>query len=258
MIIVLSPAKTLDYETPMNGIDYTVANHLSKSAELIRTLKSYETEDISKLMGLSSNLAFLNFERYQSWKKPTKPSADARQAVFAFQGDVYQGLEAATMKKGDLKFAQKHLRILSGLYGVLKPLDLMAPYRLEMGTKLATKKHDDLYGFWKDTLTADINAQLAEQKDSTLINLASNEYFNALNKKDIAGDIVSPVFKDYKNGDYKIISFFAKKARGMMARYIIDNKVTNPDGLATFNYGGYKFNAKLSQDNAPTFTRKTS
>ena len=131
MIIVLSPAKTLDYETPMNGIDYTVANHLSKSAELIKTLKSYETEDISKLMGLSSNLAFLNFERYQSWKKPTKPSADARQAVFAFQGDVYQGLEAATMKKGDLKFAQKHLRILSGLYGVLKPLDLMAPYRLE-------------------------------------------------------------------------------------------------------------------------------
>ena len=179
MIIVLSPAKTLDYESPLNGFDYTTPNFLGKSESLIKIMRSYEPEYISDLMGLSDNLAFLNFERYQTWKKQSKPSKDSRQSIFAVKGDVYQGLDASNLSNSTINYSQNHLRILSGLYGLLKPLDLIAPYRLEMGTKLKSGEINGLYNFWKPELTKAINSDLASQKENTLVNLASNEYFSA-------------------------------------------------------------------------------
>ncbi len=256
MIIVLSPAKTLDYESPLNGFDYTTPNFLVKSESLIKIMRSYEPEYISDLMGLSDNLAFLNFERYQTWKKQSKPSKDSRQAIFAFKGDVYQGLDASNLSNSTINYSQNHLRILSGLYGLLKPLDLIAPYRLEMGTKLKSGEINGLYNFWKPELTKAINSDLASQKENTLVNLASNEYFSALDQTMINGKIISPVFKDYKNGKYKIISFYAKKARGSMARFILENKIEHSKELKNFNLDGYKFSREASSEKNPTFLRK--
>ena len=255
MIIVLSPAKTLDYESPLNGFDYTTPDFLGKSESLIKIMRSYEPEYISELMGLSDNLAFLNFERYQTWKKQNKPSKDSRQAIFAFKGDVYHGLEASNLSKSTINYSQDHLRILSGLYGLLKPLDLISPYRLEMGTKLKSGEIDGLYNFWKPELTKAINSELASQKENTLINLASNEYFSALDQSIIDGRVVSPIFKDFKNGEYKLISFYAKKARGYMSHWMIKNKVTKSDDLKNFNAEGYKYSKKLSTPAEPVFLR---
>jgi hypothetical protein len=256
MIIVLSPAKTLDYESTVDDFDYTTPSFLGKSEALINIMRSYEPDFISDLMGLSDNLAFLNFERYQTWEKRKKPSNKARQAIFAFKGDVYQGLDIDTLPKRAITYSQDHLRILSGLYGLLKPLDLISPYRLEMGTKLKSGDINGLYEFWKQDLTKSINKDLIKQKNKVLVNLASNEYFSALDKNTIEGQTISPVFKDFKNGDYKIISFYAKKARGMMTRYILENKIEKSEEINGFNLGGYKFDKNLSTKLIPTFTRK--
>ncbi len=256
MLILISPAKTLDYETPPQVNDNTQPQFLDHSQELINQLKKMPASKVGKLMHISDNLATLNVSRYKSWKQPLEPGP-AKQSLFAFQGDVYIGLNAATMKKRDVNFAQKHLRILSGLYGVLRPLDLMLPYRLEMGTKLVNKRGQNLYHFWGDNVTDSLNSDMASQKKSLVVNLASNEYFKVVNKQKLNGELISPVFKDKKNGEYKLISFFAKKARGMMARYIIDHRIKSAADLTGFDTAGYRYNKTMSRPNEPVFTRDT-
>ena len=256
MLTVIAPAKTLDYESNLPTDNFSVSSHLTKTKRLIRELRTKDPEKLSDLMGISEKLAFLNFERNMNWSIPKKPSDSARQALFAFKGDVYLGLDALSLEKKDIKFAQDHLRILSGLYGILKPLDLIAPYRLEMGTKLTVGNNNNLYEFWGNDLTESVNRDLKNQKNKTLINLASVEYFSSINKNNLLGQVISPIFKDYKNGEYKIISFFAKKARGMMARFIIDNKIDDPKDLQSFDVSKYKYNKKESTDLFPVFFRK--
>lgn len=255
MIILLSPAKTLDFDSKPVTKSHTQPGFLEDSAELISQLQDLSPADISSLMGVSDTLGELNFDRYQQWQTPFTAS-NAKQAVLAFKGDVYTGLEAETFSSADFKFAQKHLRILSGLYGMLRPLDLMQAYRLEMGVKFANDKGANLYQFWGNKLTEELNAQLKKNKSEVLVNLASNEYFKAVKKKNVDVTIVSPAFKDFKNGDYKMISFFAKKARGLMAAWIIKNKVTDSKELLDFTADGYKYNKKLSSPEVPVFTRK--
>ena len=254
MLILVSPAKTLDFETPPLVDDNTQPLFLDDSQELIDQLKKLPPAKVGKLMNISDKLAKLNAQRFKEWKQPLTPD-DAKQSLFAFQGDVYTGLDAATMKKNDVKFAQKHLRILSGLYGVLRPLDLMLPYRLEMGTKFVNKRGQNLYHFWGDSVTDVLNAELDSMKKPYVVNLASNEYFKVVNKSKLTVNTISPVFKDKKNGEYKLISFFAKKARGMMSRYIIDNRILKPADLHDFDTAGYKYNKKMSTDLEPVFTR---
>ena len=210
MIIVLSPAKTLDYEFDATG-SHSVPAFLSQSSKLIKQLKNKEPKDIASLMGLSDKLATLNYDRYQSWTAAKKVSNDSKQSMLVFKGDVYQGLQAEDLTKSEMNFAQKHIRILSGLYGILRPLDLMKPYRLEMGTKLETENGKNLYEFWGNKIQKNVLNELKDQKSDLLINLASNEYFSALGKLPEDINTISPTFKDYKNGKYKIISFYAKK-----------------------------------------------
>ena len=255
MLIVISPAKTLDFETPPTVDTNTQPDFLKDSRELIKQLKELSPAEVSSLMGISDKLGVLNFDRFNAWKTPfTKKNA--KQAVLAFQGDVYTGLEAESFNKKQFNFAQKHLRILSGLYGLLRPLDLIQPYRLEMGTKFENKRGKDLYEFWGDKITEQINADLKNNKSECLVNLASNEYFKSIQAKDISKPIVTPVFKDYKNGQYKIISFFAKKARGLMSQYIIKNGIKTADELSGFNLDGYKFYKSESDDKTLMFKRK--
>jgi len=254
MLILVSPAKSLDYETPPLVADNTQPLFLDDSQELIDQLKKLPPAKVGKLMNISDKLAQLNAQRFKEWKQPLTTDT-AKQCLFAFQGDVYKGMDADTMKKNDVKFAQKHLRILSGLYGVLRPLDLMLPYRLEMGTKFVNKRGQNLYHFWGDSVTDVLNAELDNLKKPFVVNLASNEYFKVVNKNKLVTDTISPVFKDKKNGEYKLISFYAKKARGMMARYIIDNRVLKPADLQDFDTAGYKYNKKMSTDSEPVFTR---
>jgi len=256
MIVLLSPAKTLDYETPLPLQSFSVSEHLKKSEELIGELRKKDPQGLSGLMGLSDKLANLNFERNMNWEPPISPSEDSRQAIFAFKGDVYTGLSAYSLNKADFKFLDKHVRILSGLYGILKPLDLMSPYRLEMGTKLKNSKGKNLYDFWGSDISESINQSISTHKNKTILNLASVEYFSSVKQGSLAGKVVSPVFKDYKNGKYKIISFFAKKARGLMTRYLIENRIDSPDGLADFNCDGYKYSKSESTDQSPVFLRK--
>ncbi|WP_317932115.1 peroxide stress protein YaaA [Halioxenophilus sp. WMMB6] len=254
MLLVISPAKTLDFETKPVTKTATQPDFLADSALLIDELRELAPQDISALMSISDKLGVLNFDRFQQWSPPF--SADnAKQAVLAFKGDVYTGLEAESFSRDEFKFAQNHLRILSGLYGVLRPLDLMQAYRLEMGTKFANRRGKDLYQFWGDKVTDALNTQLGKLKSEVLVNLASNEYFKAVSSKKIAGRIVTPVFKDLKNGDYKIISFYAKKARGMMAAWIIRNQITDVEQLVNFNVGGYQFSKALSKGDQWVFTR---
>ena len=255
MIIVLSPAKTLDYEFNANG-DHSVPAFLSQSSKLIKELKKKEPKDIASLMGLSDKLATLNFDRYQSWTAAKKVSNDSKPSMLVFKGDVYQGLQAQDLTKSEMKFAQKHIRILSGLYGILRPLDLMKPYRLEMGTKLKTENAMNLYEFWGNKIQKNVLNELKDQKSDLLVNLASNEYFSALGKLPEEINTISPVFKDYKNGKYKIISFYAKKARGLMARWIIQNKVKDFEDFVKFNVDGYKFSKTESTLSTPVFLRK--
>jgi cytoplasmic iron level regulating protein YaaA (DUF328/UPF0246 family) len=255
MLTLISPAKSLDFESPLPTKKYSEPKFLEHSKELIANLKQLSHQDVASLMKLSDSLAELNVHRYQTFKPPFTPS-NARPAVLAFKGDVYLGLEAETLKAKQFDFAQKHLRILSGLYGILKPLDLIQPYRLEMGTRLSNDRGTNLYQFWGDILADALNQELKKHKSKYIINLASNEYFKAAKEKKLEGEIITPVFKDYKNGQYKVISFFAKRARGLMSRYIIDNNIDNPDALKQFDYDGYKYSAKESTANQLVFLRK--
>ena len=255
MIILLSPAKTLDYSKDFN-FQPSVPTFLNDSAKLVKGLKSKEPKDIASLMGLSDKLAALNFERFQSWSASKKIGSDSKHALFVFQGDVYQGLQAENLSKGDVTFAQKHLRILSGLYGELKPLDLIKPYRLEMGTKYKNERGDNLYQFWGDKIKKNIVNELKANKSNLVINLASKEYFSVVGKLPEDIEVVSPVFKDFKNGQYKIISFYAKKARGYMSSWIIKNKVLKSEDLKGFDLEGYKFSNKMSTPSEPVFIRK--
>lgn len=255
MLLLISPAKTLDLETPAPTTEFTQADFLKESKQLISELRVLAPHDISQLMSISDKLGTLNFDRFASWRTPFKPS-NAKQALFAFQGDVYTGMRAETFSPEDIEFAQQHLRILSGLYGLLRPLDLMQAYRLEMGTNFANSRGKNLYEFWGDSITKAINKQLAALNSSVVINLASNEYFSAVKPKLLKAEIITPIFKDKKNGQYKIISFFAKKARGMMSTYIIQNRISTPDAIKQFDVAGYNFNAALSSERDWVFTRE--
>lgn len=255
MIIVISPAKTLDYETSPGTDKFSMPDFLDDSAALIDQLRTLEPDQIGKLMSISAKLATLNSNRYYDWKRPFTPD-NAKQAVYAFKGDVYTGLDAESLSFEDIDFAQQHLRILSGLYGVLRPLDLMQPYRLEMGTQLKNNRGENLYDFWGDKITDAINQEMKNQKTDTLINLASNEYFKSVRTPKINGTIITPVFKDEKNGVYKIISFFAKKARGLMSRYIIQHRLTNPEAIKAFDVAGYYFDAAESSEREWVFKRE--
>lgn len=257
MLIVISPAKTLDYETPAKTKTSTLPDYLDDSAELIHRMREFSALDIAELMHVSSKIAELNFDRFEAWNKNFSEK-NAKQAVLAFKGDVYTGLDAESFSAKDFKFAQSHLRILSGLYGLLRPLDLMQPYRLEMGSKLSNERGKNLYEFWGNTLTDGLNAQLKKIKSEHLINLASNEYFKAVKPKQINGEIITPAFKEYKNGDYKMIGFYAKKARGMLSRFIIQNQLSDIEDIKSFDMEGYKFNKSLSKGNNWVFTRKSA
>lgn len=256
MLILVSPAKTLDYETELDVKDFSVAPLLSDSELLIKELQQKNPDDLSSLMGLSEKLSLLNFDRNMNWARPTKPSESARQAIFAFKGDVYQGLDASSLSKAEIKYANKNLCILSGLYGLLKPLDLMYPYRLEMGTKMKNNRGNNLYEFWGSKVTELVNDLAIENRSKAIVNLASVEYFSVLKTDQINLPIINPVFKDYKNGQYKIVSFFAKKARGLMSRFIIQNKIKKSEELIDFNLDGYRYSKKESKENSPVFLRK--
>lgn len=255
MLLVISPAKNLDLESTVPTPIYSQAELLNDSAQLIPFCKKLTPAELSSLMGISDKLAGLNAARFSEWGLPFTQE-NARQAIFTFNGDVYTGLDAYTLSDDSLDFTQKHLRILSGLYGVLKPLDLMQAYRLEMGTKLINDRGSNLYQFWGDIITENLNSALAQQGDDIIINLASNEYFKSVKKKQLKASIITPAFKDWKNGQYKMISFYAKKARGLMARYIIDNKIDSVEQLLNFDIDGYTYNKDLSTDSVPVFTRK--
>ena len=254
MLIVISPAKTLDFDTPPATKIATQPVFLEQSAQLMNELQQLTPDKLSSLMKISSKLGELNHQRFMDWQVPFTKS-NAKQAALAFKGDVYTGLDAESFSATDFKFAQQHLRILSGLYGVLRPLDLIQPYRLEMGTKFANQGGKDLYQFWGTSPTEALNEQLRKLKTDVVLNLASNEYFRAVNKKLLNARIVSPVFKDLKNGNYKIISFYAKKARGLMAAWIVQNAITDVKQLKKFKADGYRFAADLSSPEAPTFIR---
>ena len=256
MLMVISPAKTLDYESPLATDTYTQPAYLDHARELVDQLKTLEPHQISNLMSISDKLGQLNAERFGQWHTPFTP-ANARQAVLAFKGDVYTGLDADSFSESDFKFAQNHLRILSGLYGLLRPLDLMQPYRLEMGTRFENTRGKDLYAFWGDTITHALNGELAKD-DGVLVNLASNEYFKSVRKAKLDARIVTPQFKDWKNGQYKMISFYAKKARGLMCRYAIQNRITQASDLKGFDLDGYAFSAEQSEGDNWVFLRKQS
>jgi len=255
MLLVVSPAKKLDFDTPLATNEFSQPTLLGHSELLMDRCVKLSPDQIASLMKLSDKLAGLNAARFGEWSLPFSPD-NARQAILAFNGDVYTGLDANSFSDTDFSFAQQHFRILSGLYGLLKPLDLMQAYRLEMGTRLDNVRGNNLYQFWGDIITKELNQALTEQGDNILVNLASNEYFKAVNKKTLKAEIITPQFKDWKNDQYKMISFFAKKARGLMARFIIQNQLTDIEQLKTFDIAGYEFNADLTQGNEWVFTRK--
>ncbi|MGA4492948.1 peroxide stress protein YaaA [Vreelandella venusta] len=254
MLSVISPAKTLDFETPSTTDKVTQPDFLDHSQPLIEILRNYSPQQLSDLMGISDKLAGLNAARFADWQPPFTLD-NAKPAVQAFQGDVYTGLEANTFSDDDNLFAQQHLRILSGLYGLLRPLDLIQAYRLEMGTKLPNDAGKDLYAYWKPTLTQALNSAIAESGSNVLVNLASNEYFKAIDTKKLAARIITPVFKDEKNGSFKIISFYAKKARGLMSAWIIQQQINDPEQLTAFDVAGYRFDPAASQGDTLVFTR---
>lgn len=254
MLSIISPAKTLDFETPAATDTFTQPDYLDSSQQLIEILRDYSPAQIAELMGVSDRIAGLNAARFAEWQPPFTPD-NAKQAAQAFQGDVYVGLEADTFDEDDNAFAQQHLRILSGLYGLLRPLDLIQPYRLEMGTRLRNPAGKDLYAFWQDTLTAELDDSVAASGSPVLVNLASNEYFKAIAARKLKADVVTPVFRDLKNGQYKIISFYAKKARGLMAAWMIRQRLDEREGLKDFNVAGYRFNTAQSEGNTLVFTR---
>jgi len=252
MKIVISPAKSLNFEKELPTSRFTEPKFLKEATTIQKTLKKKKPKQLMELMDISDKLAELNWQRNQAWQTPFTTD-NARAAVYAFDGDVYQGLDVYTLGEDKLDVLQGKLRILSGLYGLLQPLDLMQSYRLEMGTTLPIGKNKSLYEFWKKTITKALNEELT--KDELFVNLASNEYFSAVDTKTLKVPVITPEFKDFKDGKLKMISFFAKKARGLMVRYIIDNDIETLEGLKGFNYEGYSFDASLSSGNKLVFTR---
>ncbi|MDX8401565.1 MAG: peroxide stress protein YaaA [Mariprofundaceae bacterium] len=247
MLSVLSPAKKLDFETPLPSfVQPTRPRLLDAAAQLAAIMRDKDSFEIADLMGISMKLADLNARRFQDWRREHEPG-EARPALFAFAGDVYQGLDATSLDDGALAFAQDHLRILSGLYGLLRPFDLIRAHRLEMGTKLPNPAGPDLYAFWRARITDMLNDDLARQGADVLVNLASNEYFKAVDTARLQARVVTPVFREWRNGRWKVISFNAKRARGMMARYIVENGIDSPDGLKAFEGGGYVFRPEMSE-----------
>ena len=254
MLAILSPAKTLDFDSPLVTDQYSVPEFTKESTALIRTLRKLEPSEIGSLMGISDKLASLNHDRYAQWS-PSFDDESARASILAFKGDVYQGLDAPTMSKRDFTWAQKRLRVLSGLHGLLRPLDRIHPYRLEMGTKLDNPKGQDLYQFWGSKVTAALNEALAEQRSKVLVNLASNEYYKVVQADQIQGRVLTINFKEWRRDAYRFVSFSAKRARGLMARYMIDQRAENADALRGFDVDGYEFNEDLSSENEWIFTR---
>lgn len=255
MLFLISPAKSLDYETPAGDVPHSAPLFVKQSTELIKLLKAKSPQEIAGLMHLSDALASLNVGRYQAWRAKFNPQ-NAKQAVLAFNGDVYGGLDAKTLKPKDLDWAQDHVCILSGLYGVLRPLDLMQPYRLEMGTALANAAGSNLYKFWGSTLSQHLNQRLAVDVSPVVINLASQEYFKAVDQKALKARVVECVFQEFKNGQYKIISFMAKRARGLMVRYAVAHRIVTPQKIQGFNLEGYAFDAEVSSPERMVFRRK--
>jgi len=253
MLIVLSPAKSLDLDSPPTTLDRTTPRFIDDAAELIKVLKPKSPADIGALMDVSDQLSVLNVTRYADWHPD---HAQARQAIMSFDGDVYTGLAARTLAPDALGYVQRRVRILSGLYGVLRPLDGMHPYRLEMGTRLANLRGKDLYAFWGDRVTAALNADIKEAGAPVLVNLASEEYFKSVRPKLLDVPVIVPVFEDWKNGKYKIISFFAKRARGMMARYAAEHGITDAEDLKEFDVDGYAFDAAVSTERSWVFRRR--
>lgn len=253
MLIVISPAKSLDLDTPSPTQDHTLPDFIDRAGQLIGVLRDLSPGQVGDLMHISDSLSVLNVARYASW---TADHSEGHQAVMAFNGDVYAGLDARSLDAKAIAFAQARLRILSGLYGLLRPLDLIHPYRLEMGTKLANPGGKDLYTFWGESITRALNAELAKTGSSALINLASEEYFKSVKPKLLDVPVITPVFEDWKNGKYKIISFFAKRARGMMARYAIEKGITEPEQLKEFDVDGYAFVPSESGERSWVFRRK--
>lgn len=254
MLAVVSPAKKLDFETDAPEMAVSQPVFLDDTEELIEVARKKSRRDLMKLMGISENLADLNYQRFAHFSRPFDRT-NAKPAVFAFRGDTYIGLDADTMKAKDIDWAEDHFRMLSGLYGLLKPRDLMQPYRLEMGTKLANARGKDLYAFWGDKIAHEINRLTDGHKDRSLINLASNEYFKSVKTKTLEGPVITPVFKEVKAGVAKVIGFSAKRARGMMARFIIDNRLETPEGLKKFAVDGYGYQDDLSTETEWVFTR---
>lgn len=257
MIIVLSPAKSLDYETPPHVKKHTIPDFADEAAELIGELRRLSPQQIASLMDISDALAHLNFQRYADWS-PRFSTENAKQAVLAFNGDVYEGFDAKSLSAADLDYAQNHVRVLSGLYGLLRPLDLLQPYRLEMKTRFANGRGKDLYAFWGERITHALNAQLHKNKGAArvLVNCASEEYFKSVKPKLLDAPVITPVFEDWKGGRYKIISFHAKRARGLMARYAVENRVDAPEALKDFAAESYAFDAEASNDSTYVFRRR--
>lgn len=253
MLIVLSPAKSLDLESPSTTQEHTTPDFIPRAAELIAVLRAYSPGQVAELMDLSDSLAMLNVSRYAHWGED---HAEARQAIMSFNGDVYAGLDARTLAPEAIAYAQGHLRILSGLYGLLRPLDRMHPYRLEMGTRLKNPRGNNLYAFWGDSITEALNAQLRATQALALVNLASEEYFKSVKPKLLDAPVITPQFEDWKNGKYKIISFFAKRARGMMARYAAQHAIRDPEQLKDFDVDGYAYDAAASSGQTWVFRRK--
>lgn len=254
MLIVLSPAKSLDYKTAVQVKAPSLPEFVSESAKLIADLKKLAPQDVAKLMGLSDQLATLNVGRYRDWSKKFTLE-NSKPSIYAFNGDVYDGFDVQSLNAKDIAFAQDHIRILSGLYGALRPLDLMQAYRLEMGTPLKNARGKDLYAFWGSRVTNSLKQILEKQKNPVLLNLASEEYFKVLQPKDLDCPVVAPIFQDAKDGKYKIISFYAKRARGLMARYVVQNRITDPEDLQGFNLDGYRYYAAESKPGKPVFRR---
>lgn len=254
MLIVISPAKTLDYDSPLATKKRSQPAFLNEAEALVNELRELAPHDISKLMSVSDKLGTLNFDRYQQWSRPFS-ATNARQAVLAFKGDVYTGMAAENFSDEDFTYAQDHLRILSGLYGLLRPLDLMQPYRLEMGTRFANAGGNNLYAFWDEKITRALNKAIAKSGSKVLVNLASNEYFKAVVPAVLDAELVTPVFKEKKGDNYKVVSFLAKKARGVMSAWIIHNRVDEPADIKKFRKDGYRYNKAMSTPTEWVFTR---
>jgi len=257
MLALLSPAKKMDFNRTSLPADHTNLKLQKDTAELLETARKQKADDLKRLMKISDDLSTLNYQRFQAMTFPFTPD-NAKQAAYAFNGDTYTGLDITTIKPEDVAYAQDHVRILSGLYGLVRPLDLIQPYRLEMGTRLPTSRGENLYDFWGDRLAEAINEELASHSNKTVINLASNEYFKAVRKKVLAYPVITPVFKEVKGGVAKVIGFPAKRARGMMARYISQHRIERPEDLKAFNEAGYNYQPDMSSDSEYHFYRTVS